>query len=111
MMMRHFKRLDLQKRLPVSNLHILMVRDRISKKKDVSLGWWAGPVLGVWRGGLVMVMVGDIISVNTGDVLSAHTAAALVTAPVRCLTVFGSSASLLQLRHMSIVQWHQSLFL
>ena len=102
MMMRHFKRLDLQKRLPVSNLHILMVRDRISKKKDVSLGWWAGPVLGVWRGGLVMVMVGDIISVNTGDLLSAHTAAALVTAPVRCLTMFGSSASLLQLRHMSI---------
>ena len=47
MMMRHFKRLDLQKRLPVSNLHILMVRDRISKKKDVSPGWWAGPE--VWR--------------------------------------------------------------
>ena len=46
MMMRHFKRLDLQKLLPVSNLHILMVRDRISKKKDVSPGWWAGPVLG-----------------------------------------------------------------
>ena len=69
MMMRHFKRLDLQKRLPVSNLHILMVRDRISKKKDVSPGWWAGPVLGgvAERGGDGECGTGDIISVNIGD--------------------------------------------
>ena len=70
--MRHFKRLDLQKLLPVSNLHILMVRDRISKKKDVSPGWWAGPVQGgvAERGGDGdgdgECGTGDIISVNIG---------------------------------------------
>ena len=56
MMMRHFKRLDLQKLLPVSNLHILMVRDTeigSAKRKMFLLVGGPGPRCG---GGMVMVM-------------------------------------------------------